>query len=348
MDITLLNTEDALWDDMLNRCTHDVYHTPGWIRTSQISDGGVGFGLHARDGDAEVFIPLLKRNIDGDYWDAISPYGYAGPISSPGTDPTFLDDAFDDIIAKMSAAGCVSWFLRLHPTLNADWRVASGVTVEHGPTVSIDLTESPEALWENLRFAHRRAIRKGRELGMTVAVDETRAHLDAFIALYHADMRRLGASNNYLFPRDYFDRLFAELPAAATLVMATHEGRIAGGVIFTLSPSSGLMQYHLSTTSPEHRWLQPAKSIIHDAALWGREAGYRRLHLGGGIGAAQDSLYAFKRGFSKESHTFRSHRVIVNESKYRELAAAVADAPVDDAGFFPAYRKQVGAQSADR
>jgi lipid II:glycine glycyltransferase (peptidoglycan interpeptide bridge formation enzyme) len=339
MDITLLNTEDSLWDEMLSRCTHDVYHTPGWTRTSQISDGGVGFGIHARDGDAEVLIPLLRREIDADYWDAVSPYGYAGPISSDGTDQEFLDVAFDEIIAQMSAKGCVSWFLRLHPTLNADWRVASGVTVEHGPTVSMDLTESPDALWANLRVAHRRAIRKGRELGLVVKVDEARTHLEEFIALYYADMKRLGASNHYLFPRDYFDKLFAELPAAATLVMATHEGRIAGGVIFTLSQSSGLMQYHLSTTNPEHRWLQPAKSIIYDAALWGREAGYRRLHLGGGIGAAEDSLYLFKRGFSNDAHRFRSHRVIVNEPKYRELATAVADAPLDEAGFFPAYRK---------
>jgi hypothetical protein len=339
MDITLLNTNDSSWNDMLGRCTHDVYHTPGWIRTSQVSEGGDGFGIHARDGDAEVFIPLLKRDIGDDYWDAVSPYGYAGPIKSDGADADFLDAAFAESIRLLSDMGCVSWFLRLHPTLNADWHIAAGRTVEHGPTVSIDLTESEQTLWANLRTAHQRAIRKGRDAGLGVTIDDARTHLDDFISMYHADMRRLRASSHYFFSRDYFDKLFSELPAAAKLMMATYQGRIAGGVIFTLSESSGLMQYHLSTTSPDHRWLQPAKTIIHTATLWGKNAGYRRLHLGGGIGAAEDSLYLFKRGFSTDAHRFRSHRAIVNAPKYRELATAVADATQDDDDFFPAYRK---------
>lgn len=339
MNITLLNTTDPLWGDMLGRCVHDIYHTPGWARASELSDGGTGFGAYVRCHDAELFIPLMKRNINDDYWDAISPYGYAGPICSDGADQDFLDAAFVEIIDLLKCQGCVSWFLRLHPMINADWRMGCGLTVEHGPTVSIDLTETEQDLWLGMRGAHQRGIRKAEQLGVAVTVDRGQHHLDEFIDAYHSDMRRLGASSYYLFGRAYFDKLFAELPQDAVLMLARHQGKLAGGVIFTLSRSSGIIQYHLSTTSLEHRALQPAKLIIHTAALWGKRAGYSQLHLGGGIGAAEDSLFLFKRGFGADLHRFRSQRVIVNRQKYKQLSQGHTDDPLDGAGFFPAYRK---------
>jgi hypothetical protein len=339
MNITLLNTTDPIWDDMLGRCVHDIYHTPGWARTSEVSEGGSGFGAYVRCGDAEMFIPLLKRNIRDDYWDAISPYGYAGPICSEHADQDFLDAAFVEIIDLLKCQGCVSWFLRLHPIINADWRIGSGLTVEHGPTVSMNLGETEEDIWLGLSGAHQRGIRKAQQQGVSVTVDHARQHLDEFIALYHTDMRRLGASSYYLFGREYFDKLFSELPQDAILMLARQQGHLAGGVIFTLSRSSGIIQYHLSTTNVEYRALQPAKLIIHTTAQWGKRAGYRRLHLGGGIGAAEDSLFAFKRGFGGELHRFRSQRVIINHPIYRQLSQVGADQPLDDAGFFPAYRK---------
>jgi hypothetical protein len=234
------------------------------------------------------------------------------------------------------------------PLLNANWQIASGLTVDHGPTISIDLNLSQDMLWQNLRPAHRRAIRKASEQGMTVSIDTARKDMDAFIDVYHSDMRRLGASSYYLFGRDYFDSLFSTLPDNPLLMIARHQGEFAGGVIFTLAPSSGIMQYHLSTTHADYRAWQPAKLIVHTAALWGKHAGYHQLHLGGGIGAAEDSLFLFKRGFSHDMRRFRSQRVLVDHQKYRRLSGLSDSARLDVDGFFPAYRKQPRPESVDR
>ena len=348
MITTLITPTDPDWNDLLARCRHDVYHKPGWTITSQIGEGGTGFGVHAHDGDADLFVPLLRRELGNGDWDASSPYGYAGPVCSDGASQAFLDAAFQSMVDTLRSKGCISWFMRLHPLLNADWQIASGLTVDHGPTISIDLTLSEETLWQNLRPAHRRAIRKACEQGMTVSVDTHREHMDAFIDVYHSDMRRLGASSYYLFGRDYFDSLFSTLPGHALLMIAKHQGELAGGVIFTLAPSSGIMQYHLSTTHANHRALQPAKLIVHTAALWGKHAGYRQLHLGGGIGAAEDSLFLFKRGFSHDMRRFRSQRVLVDHQKYRRLSGLCNGAKLELDGFFPAYRKLPRPESIDR
>ena len=88
MITTLITPTDPAWSELLARCRHDVYHTPGWTITSEIGEGGTGFGVHARDGRAELFVPLLRRELGNGEWDASSPYGYAGPICSDGASQT--------------------------------------------------------------------------------------------------------------------------------------------------------------------------------------------------------------------------------------------------------------------
>jgi hypothetical protein len=68
--------------------------------------------------------------------------------------------------------------------------------------------------------------------------------------------------------------------------------------------------------------------------------GYRWHHLGGGLGARQDSLFHFKSGFSPLRGVFRSWRAIADRARYDQLVSRVpaerrAAVPAD---FFPGYR----------
>jgi hypothetical protein len=64
------------------------------------------------------------------------------------------------------------------------------------------------------------------------------------------------------------------------------------------------------------------------------------LHLGGGRGGAEDSLFRFKAGFSDRRHAFATWRWVVRPEAYERLCAArrAAGGPEPPAGFFPAYR----------
>lgn len=77
---------------------------------------------------------------------------------------------------------------------------------------------------------------------------------------------------------------------------------------------------------------------------WGKERGNKVLHLGGGVGSAKDSLYEFKAGFSKQSHSFITLSLVIDEKQYRylvNLRAKGLSLLAEDllqSNFFPAYR----------
>jgi hypothetical protein len=78
--------------------------------------------------------------------------------------------------------------------------------------------------------------------------------------------------------------------------------------------------------------------MLDCAINWAKAAGNRVLHLGGGVGSRDDSLFRFKTGFSDLRSPFQTWRVICDHKRYVELTedAGVFNAPID--GFFPAYR----------
>lgn len=132
--------------------------------------------------------------------------------------------------------------------------------------------------------------------------------------------------------------LIEQLGDELLLFVAEEEGRIIGGATFTVAPQAGIMQYHLSAAEDKFRHRQPAKLIIHTAREWGRQNGYKCLHLGGGLGSQQDPLFEFKAGFSPDTHVFRTQRVVVDPQRYVALAGNTASVLDDLSGFFPAYR----------
>jgi hypothetical protein len=74
---------------------------------------------------------------------------------------------------------------------------------------------------------------------------------------------------------------------------------------------------------------------------WAKERKNLWMHLGGGVGGKQDSLFRFKAGFSHSRHPFRTLRVVLDKAAYAELVRA-HDPTVDPTqldGFFPLYRR---------
>jgi hypothetical protein len=336
--IDLIGPADPRWDEMLASTPHDVYHRPEWALGHEQADGGDATAVFARDGGARMLIPLIKRRLESGYWDASSPYGYAGPLSSQGVSAEFVDAAVERSVDELRAAGCVSLFVRLHPVLGLPTQPSMGHLVEHGQTVSVDLTLSHEALWAQTRKGHRSDINRARREGVIVAPDAAGEHLDTFVELYHSTMRRVGASSYYFFAEKEVVKLAAMLGDAMQLWVALEGDVVIGGALFLFSPSSGIVQYHLSAASEAGQARQPAKLILDEVRRFAKDAGFRRLHLGGGLGAGADSLYRFKAGFSTDSHAYASWRVVIDEDVYRRLCEMRGGRREPPEGFFPAYR----------
>lgn len=337
IDGGLIGADAPEWGAMLDSIPHDFYHLPAYVTMCATRERGRACALHLTMGGRAMLLPLIIRDVEGGGVDATSPYGYPGPLFTD-SDPDFQRIAMVACRKLLRGAGIVSVFIRLHPILNPIPPAGLGTLVEHGDTVRIDLTGPDGDLWAKLRNNHRRDIVRTRRLGFVARMDEEFRHLDTFKRLYRETMERRGAGAFYFFDDAYFAELRDALGDRLKLCVVERDGDVAAAGLFVRSGS--IVEYHLSGTAEESIHLQPTKLMIHHASMWGREQGCQILHLGGGVGANQDSLLHFKLGFSPDRQPFSTLRMVLDLSAYKRLVRAAdpgADVSSCD-GFFPAYR----------
>jgi len=340
MKVHLLSPDDPAWGSFLAGVPHDFYHLPGYVRLAAKDEGGEPRAICVEDGGRQMLLPVVVRRVNDAGVDGTSPYGYPGPLALGSSDPAFLRDAFGTAKEHLKREGWVSLFVRLHPLLNPVIPDGMGTVVQHGETVAIDLTLPTEQLWSQTHSGHRNEINRSIRAGHRAYFDEGWEHLGTFVRLYRATMERVEAAEYYFFAEDYFRDLRAALGDRLRLCVVDIAGAIAAAGLFV--ETRGIVQYHLSGTDAAYARERPTKLMLHFVRGWAKERGDARMHLGGGVGAAQDSLFKFKAGFSKLRQPFRTLRLVVDEEKYAELVRA-RDASWDagnTSGFFPLYRQR--------
>ncbi|MGO9179874.1 MAG: peptidoglycan bridge formation glycyltransferase FemA/FemB family protein [Candidatus Limnocylindrales bacterium] len=339
MKAEYLDVDAPGWVAFLKENRHDFYHLPAYGAVSATQEDGMCQALMVEDGSNRLLLPLVMRDLPAGRRDAVSPYGYPGPLVSGPEEKSFLPAALTKGIQALQEDMVVSAFVRLHPLLNTIVPNGIGEIVEHGHTVSVDLTLTERALWEQTRSDHRRDIKRALRSGCVAHMDETWGHFKTFCRLYRRTMRRRSAASYYMFDDTYFEGLRAALGDRIHLCVVEIAGAVAAAGLFV--ETCGIVEYHLSGSDEAFSGVRPTKLMLHFVEHWAKERGNVRLHLGGGVGGRDDSLQQFKTGFSPLAHPFRTLRIILDEPEYRRLV--LARGPGLDPGahdpFFPAYRQ---------
>jgi hypothetical protein len=272
----------------------------------------------------------------------------------------FLREACEAITEVWREQSAVTAFTRFHPLLENHKCVSSmgspseeiieGTPVNGlvfcGQTVSIDLTMTEEESIRSYQKVLRQEINRGRRLGLVTKVDGDWQHLDDFVSIYHLTMGNNHASSQYFFPDRYFRQLHKALGANIYLMLTQYEGQVASAGLFI--ESNSFMHAHLAGVNEQFRSLSPLKVLLDDVRRWARERGNTLLHLGGGRGGRDDSLFAFKGRFSPRRHRFYTGQWIVNRTAYNLLCkekqayASKAGLVLLNPEFFPAYRAPLG------
>ena len=356
--IEVLGAGAGAWDELLERCRHDAYHTAGFHRFAGGSGEGEPRLVVVRDGDRGLAWPYLLRRLavepvfaGTDATDVTSVYGYPGPVAwgcTPG-DP-FLDVAWRAVVGTWRDDGAVAAFTRFNPLLRNESLVPEarpgmgsdvvGTILQCGPTVSVDCTVDDETANAGYARALRQHIAAARRAGLTTVEDTSWDALPEFARMYERTMVRNAAADYYFFTRDDFERLRHGLGPQVHLLTTRHANGVAAAGLFT--ECDGIVQAHLVGTDEAFLRLSPAKLLFDDARRWARERGDRLLHLGGGRGGREDSLFFFKREFSPRRHEFHTGRWILDRARYAQFSRAVGghseDRVADGAAFFPGYR----------
>jgi hypothetical protein len=333
----LLHPAAREWKEALQQTPHDMYHVPDYVVLDAQLYGGVPTAFCYAEGDRRLLLPLIVRDVPGtDLRDALSPYGYPGPVGDG--DPEFWERACAAMIETLRSDGIVTVFVRMHPLLNAPLPVLGGfgALVRHGETVSMDLTVSLDEMWRQTRSDHRNHINRARRDGTRVVFDDW-DRLGEWVEVYHDNMRRVGATSYYFFTREHLAALHDAVGDRMHLAVALEGDEVVGGNTF-FEHDGIATGYVSSTRRARNRY---ADELLYDEVRrWCKNRGDTVFHLGGGKGGSNDSLFSYKAGFSPSRHPFHTWRVVTDPGAYRRLVRERrpgAD-PADLTATFPSYR----------
>jgi hypothetical protein len=338
MTASLLTPDAPQWASALRKLRHDMYHEPAYVVLDARLYGGAPAAFHYLDGDDVLLMPLIVRDIpDSSLRDALSPYGYPAPVSSSSS-PAFWNSACRMLIETLRGEGIITSFVRMHPLLPArlDVLAKHGCLVRHGETVSMDLTVSLDEMWRQTRSDHRNHINRARRAGTKVVFDDW-DRLAEWVAVYHDNMRRVGASDYYFFTYEHLSALHERAGDRMHLAVALEGDEVVGGNTFF--EHDGIATGYVSSTR-RARGRYADEMLYDEVRRFCKARGDTVFHLGGGKGGGNDSLFSYKSGFSPSRHAFHTWRVVTDPGAYRDLVVErrpQAD-PDDLAATFPSYR----------
>lgn len=286
---------------------------------------------------------FIKRPIDGNWFDLITPYGYGGPViteQTPGAAREQLVKAFEQAFAAYCEKNrIVSEFVRFHPVENnaTDFQgVYVCEKIRH--TVGTNLKAYADPIAEEFSKQCRKNIRQILRKGVSYRITESPQSLTEFIKIYYATMERNAATNFYYFPQSYFDKCICAFRKKLLLIEALWEDKVIAAGLYLLGDRT--VHIHLTGTLEEWLNLSPEYILRYAVTLWAKEQGYEFIHNGGGrSNSEEDPLYKFKKQFG--THTqfdFYVGKKVWNKAVYDQLCQQ--NGVSTDSSFFPAYRSR--------
>jgi len=338
----LVEVASEQWDSLLERIgCGDAYLLRGYVESACLLERGKPLLLHLSDGGGDVVFALILRELDGEQGqlDAITPYGYGGPVAV-GPEPP-VERFYELYESWCRSRGVVSTFIRFHPLFANQRQAPAGVHVERLADTIAWALDSDLDLFAGLHPKHRNKVRKARAAGLEVAVREAPPSLSEFAALYEATMSRLGADDFYFFPADYWQALDDGLRERIVLVEARFGDELATAALCFATPP--WLHYHVSGTSERGREAAAANLVLFEAACWGQAQSLEQFHLGGGAGGREDTLFHFKQRFFPEGRHEASVGKLVHGTDAYLALSGLPELRLE--GYFPAYRKPARSES---
>ena len=329
--------QKAQWNAIVRSMNqYDFYHLAEY---HQLEHSGKSLLLYFSSKKASFALPVVLRPIqETGFNDISSVYGYAGPLSNRETPDEQSVKAFQNsLIHFFDQQKIVSVFTRMHPLFSNQEFLLTGLgnIVDSSKTVGIDL-KIPEQE-QRRQYAHsmKNQINRLKRRNVVVRKVKTLEEIDIFIEIYKENMKRVKASEQYYFPNNYFYRFLEDLPSS--IFLAYFEEKAISGSLFT--SCNGIVQPHLSATLNDFLRWSPLKLVWDHIRINAIRNNDKWMHLGGGVGGADDSLFRFKTQFSDLRLIFKTWQYIHDKDTYNRLVSEkYPDQILPDSSFFPLYR----------
>lgn len=347
---TYFTDECEKWDKIVASFSkHDAYYLSGYVKAFELNGDGQAMLIYFESDTppkTRAINVVMKRDISdfppfsgylqkNEFFDIATPYGYGGFIVE-GNDISQLKKEYEQFCKEEHI---ISEFVRFHPMLeNGNSLGDLYDVVSMGNTVFMDTADS-EIIWQNLTSKNRNMIRKAQKEGLKVFWGRDPKIIEQFMRIYNQTMDKDSAIDYYYFDNDFYESICEDLKHNALWFYSMKDHEIAAISIFLFC--NGQMHYHLSGSERKFSSLAPTNLLLYEAAVWASKNGYKTLHLGGGVGSGEDSLYKFKKAFNRnEDLTFCIGKKIFDNDIYQKLVdfRNEEDSFDNDSAFFPLYR----------
>lgn len=297
--ITIQQKEE--WRDIISRSlNYDFYHT--WYYHSLDRSGQPLLFIYEKDGDFIAF-PFIERGRSMPDPHLASVYGYVGPVSNKkfvDLQSKILNGFKEGFVSFLRSSGIKSASSRLHPFIDQSFLIEKmGGSVTEGKSVVIDLSISIEEQRKNYRRNLWGDIKKMQSKGYRLREFGTDDAIRTFISIYWENMKRIGAKEAYYFNEQYFFDFMKSKDFVTKLVFINSGDIPICASLITLT--NGIIQGYLIGTSGKYLPESPAKLLVDQVSVIGRELGMKYYNLGGGLNFEEDSLFKWKSGFSRLS-----------------------------------------------
>lgn len=349
-------TQKTDWDQTVESFAEkDVYFTYDYMQPFKNNGDGEPILFYLESHLGKVMYSFLYRDIAASsnfkeklpmntFFDISTVYGYGGPLIEMNPDYSSADSKeqfkkefqlyFSDYCHQK---GIISQFDRFHPLLDTHEAFLgySEVTLNK-KTVCMEL-KNEEWMTQNLTSGCRNKIRQAQKNNIKVIVNDSIETLETFKELYAQTMKKNEASAYYFFNHHFFEEVKQYSSDHILLANAYLEDKIVASALILYY--DGYLHHHFSGSLPEYRNLKINNLLFYEIAKWGCENNYQYFHLGGGHESEHDSLFRFKKSFSKsEPKDFYIGKKIHDPEIYDELVALLNYEPPALNDYFPAYR----------
>ena len=333
------------WDNIVKSFKdYDVYYLNGYVSAFKLHGDGEPLLIYFNNNITRAINVVIKRDIsqceefkniisENTYFDFSTPYGYGGFIVE-GSDIEQINNEYSEYCIKNNI---ICEVVRYHPVLCNSYNTNKIYDVKNiGTTVTID-TSNYNEIWNNITSKNRNMIRKAKKNNIKIYWGRDDYLIDEFMQIYNSTMDKDNAKLYYYFERDFYKSILNDLKYNAQFFYAKLDNEIISMSIILFANNK--VHYHLSGSKRDFQHLAPTNLLLYEVACWSCMNGYKSLHLGGGLGAKEDSLYKFKKSFYKGDDTrFDIGKKIYNVDLYNELVDIASKNKSLDENYFPLYR----------
>jgi len=353
-EVRSLNKESdiAYYKDILKRnWNNNIYYVFEHLKYFKNKTDSLNYFVLKKNNLDLILMPIILRQIknkNGDtstYYDAITPYGYSGPLLNDYVTYNDIKVLWNHIDSWYFENNVVTEFIRF--SLNKNYLGYSGLLVSSLVNVKGELCSNFEKQWASFLPKVRNNYRKAKSYELEIKIlhahEITESVISLFFDIYTQTMKRHNAKEIYFFSLKYFkDLIFNNLTEFAIVFTYLENKAISTELVII---SNDTLHAFLGGTDANFYHCRPNDFLRVEFIKWAIDKKFKYYLLGGGL-SDNDGLYKHKKSlFPKDEDVmFYTGRKIINHEIYEFLCSTFSDENYKiqieelEKNFFPLYR----------